>query len=96
MITIEITPVSGCSVQACAYNVKEQCHAKAITIGDSESPSCDTMMQASRHVNSVKQAGVGACKVSSCIHNDELECSADSIKVGMKGQDVKCMTFSAR
>ena len=96
MITIEIPPVSGCSIQECAYNVEKQCHAKAITIGDSEFPACDTMVQGSKHVHSGEQAGVGACKVSSCAYNDDLLCSAESIKVGMKEQDVECMTFAAR
>lgn len=96
MITVKITPVNGCSIQECAYNVKKECHAKAITIGDSEFPGCDTMLQGPKHVRYSEQAGVGACKTSSCSFNDDLECTAESIKVGMNGDEVECMTFTSR
>lgn len=93
-MNIDMPPVSACSVTECAYNVKDNCHAKAITIGDGVHPGCDTFMQASTHTrNTSRTAGIGACKVTACKHNDDFECSASQIKVGRVGNDVSCLTF---
>lgn len=97
MITIDVPIVTECSITDCAYNLEDMCHAKAITIGNSGCPCCDTMISGSQHVNAKDiQAGVGACKSSNCSFNSDMECTADSIIVGMNQGNVSCMTFSMR
>lgn len=94
-MTIDMPPVSACSVTECAYNVKSNCHAKAITIGDGVHPGCDTFLHASGHIRDAKRiAGIGACKVTGCRHNDDYECGADKINVGRDGNDIKCLTYA--
>ncbi|MCM2279843.1 MAG: DUF1540 domain-containing protein [Oligoflexia bacterium] len=91
-------PVARCSVTKCTYNVEQKCHAKAITVGDSRNPGCDTYFSAGAHSKSVQNnAGVGACKVSICRYNDDFECVARSIEVGIAPDNaVKCLSFSSR
>ncbi|MFZ5510711.1 MAG: DUF1540 domain-containing protein [Pseudomonadota bacterium] len=94
-MTIEMSRVSACSINECAYNVNNNCHAKAITVGDGVHPGCDTFLQASRHTrDATRIAGIGACKVTACRHNDDYECSADQISVGRAAGEIKCMTFA--
>ncbi len=94
-MTIDLPVVSGCSVNECAYNVKEKCHARAITIGNGVHPDCDTFLSASRHIRDNRRvAGVGACKVSACRHNDDFECITDQIMVGRHTGGINCLTFS--
>ena len=95
-ITIDIPLVEECSINDCAYNVSNKCHAKAITIGDGVHPGCDTsFLQQSKHARDTNIiAGVGACKVTGCAFNSDLECSADSINVGMAGGgSINCLTY---
>lgn len=94
-MTIEMSPVAGCSVSACAYNLDRLCHAKAITVGDAVAPGCDTFVEAPAHARTVQiRAGVGACKMSECAYNADLECTAERIEVGLDGADARCLTFS--
>ncbi|MEW6766346.1 MAG: DUF1540 domain-containing protein [Pseudomonadota bacterium] len=96
-ITVEIPVVAECGVVECTYNAGHACHAKAITIGDSVHPGCDTFLLADEHIHARKQrAGVGACKISACSFNVDFECGADAIRVGHAGQDVHCLTFMQR
>ena len=96
-ITIEMPWVSRCEVAKCAYNTRNSCHAKAITIGHGSIPGCDTFLEADRHARTVSlTAGVGACKVTNCRFNDDYECTAESIQVGYQGEEVRCRTFSQR
>lgn len=87
--------VSECAISECAYNSDKACHAIAITIGDGDSPMCDTFFKSSRHGGTIETAGVGACKVSACSHNTDFECTAASIRVGQAQSLGKCMTFAA-
>ncbi|MDT8452575.1 MAG: DUF1540 domain-containing protein [Gammaproteobacteria bacterium] len=97
MITIDVPIVSECSIADCAYNTENMCHAKAITIGDSGCPCCDTMDRGSQHVRAKNiQAGVGACKSTNCSFNSDMECAADSIIIGMNQGNISCMTFSTQ
>ena len=95
-ITLDLPLVDACSVGNCAYNVKDRCHAKAITIGDGVHPGCDTsFLKSSRHAKDTSIiAGVGACKVLDCSYNNDLECSASSINVGMEGDSINCLTYT--
>lgn len=93
-LKIEMPLIKKCDVGECVYNIQSACHAKAITIGDSVNPGCDTFMKAGGHVrNSAIKAGVGACKVSGCNYNTDFECSADSISVSQHGSMIHCMTY---
>ena len=96
-MVIEMPVVTECRAERCAYNVDLSCHARAITIGDSLHPGCDTFLHETRHTHSIKQAaGVGACKTTSCRFNDDFECMTDRIEVSMLGNQANCMTFAAR
>ena len=92
---MEMPQVSKCSASDCAYNTDMNCHALAITIGDTADPHCDTFFSGSAKGGSPNDIGrVGACKVSVCKHNEHLECQASSIEVGKRDGGVYCMTFS--
>lgn len=96
-ITIEMPQVSACEVIECAYNVDSNCHARAITVGDGIHPGCDTFLMSDSHaVHYRKLAGVGACKVTGCLFNEEFECMADGIQVGIKGNEINCLTYTSR
>ncbi len=96
-VTIEMPVVRKCMVNECCYNANSKCHARAITIGDSVHPACDTYLAGMSHTLHTKQiAGIGACKTASCKHNEDLECMAESIQVGMIKNEANCMTFSMR
>ena len=95
--TLEMPLVAKCSASDCAYNISSNCHARAITIGDSTHPGCDTFLGGASHTKQAKLiAGIGACKMGSCKFNDDLECIAENIQVGMAGTKANCMTFSTR
>ncbi len=95
-VTIEMPNVSACSVQECAYNTNNACHARAITVGDGMHAMCDTFFKSAAHsAEKSRIAGVGACKVNNCVYNDDLECQAESINVGHRQGSVECLTFSA-
>lgn len=93
---MEMPKVTNCSVEDCAYNKGQQCHALAITIGDQTTPNCDTFCPISAGEGGDPQiiAGVGACKTSSCKFNEHLECQAASIMVGRKGNEIDCLTYA--
>lgn len=96
-LTIEMPVITECMVSACAYNVSNNCHARAITVGDGVHPGCDTFLKGARHTRQAQQiAGIGACKIGGCKFNDDFECMADSVKVGMVKNEANCMTFTAR
>lgn len=96
-IMVEMPLIKKCDADECVYNVRTACHAKAITIGDSVHPGCDTYMKASGHIrNSGIKAGVGACKVSGCSYNTDFECSAESINVSQQRGMVNCMAYIPR
>lgn len=96
-ISLEMPLVAECSVDACAYNTSNACHARAITVGDSVHPGCDTFLGASSHSKaSQRTAGVGACKVSACQYNDDYECMTEQIIVGHASESVRCLTYRQR
>ena len=96
-ICLEIAPVSRCDVNQCGYNTNNSCHAKAITIGDSTTPGCDTFMDIKRHSQRLKRiSGVGACKTNTCQFNNDFECIAENVTVGYSNGDIRCLTFCSR
>ena len=92
-ITLEMPVVTMCMASECVYNLNSNCHARAITIGDTAHPSCDTFLAGSRHTKQTQIAGIGACKTVGCKFNSDLECMAESIQVGMVKNKANCMTF---
>ena len=93
-VCFEMPVVTECMVSECVYNANSGCHARAITIGDSIHPDCDTFLAGARHAKSVNQiAGIGACKTAGCKFNNDLECIAENIQVGMSNNKANCMTF---
>jgi hypothetical protein len=96
-ISIEMPVVAQCSVDECAYNVNNCCHARAITVGNGVHPGCDTFLNGSSHSKAAQRiAGVGACKVSACRHNEDYECMTEQIVVGHDQAAVRCLTYLAR
>ena len=93
--TIEMPEVKECAVTKCVYNLKEQCHARAITVGDGMIPNCDTFYNASPHTKEKRTAGVGACKVAGCTYNADYECQADGIIIGIEDNQAKCLSYTA-
>lgn len=96
-ITVQIPSIKSCNSSECSYNVKNSCYARAITVGDSLGPNCDTFLNRPRCNPSTNQtAGVGACKMNSCTFNKQCECQADSIEIGENDYGVQCLTFMNR
>lgn len=102
---LEMPVVMQCTASECVYNVGSNCHARAITIGDSLFPACDTFLAELHRTKSVNQfAGIGACKFGTCKFNDDLECMTESIRVGMVERvrrgiiknEANCLTFALR
>jgi hypothetical protein len=87
--------VEKCEVSQCAYNIDDQCHAIAITVGgDGAHPQCDTFcVYVEKGGETNKIARVGACKVASYTFNKRLECNSVDIMVGYKGDEIDCLTF---
>jgi hypothetical protein len=96
-LTLEIPAVQACDATSCAYNVGDNCHALAITIGGGIHPACDTFFASDHHARDISHtAGVGACKVSGCLYNSDLECSAGAIRVNVHANHADCVTFTPR
>lgn len=94
---MDMPDVKSCDVLECAYNKQRQCHAIAITIGDSGIPRCDTFWAnqgSSLEAGDPSQSGhVGACHTSQCEYNERLECRAPGIRVGYQNESPNCLTF---
>ena len=96
-ITLDMPIVSECLASECAYNVNMNCHARAITVGNSLHAGCDTFFPGTDHTNAVhRTAGVGACKSQACQFNEDFECMADHVTIAHKGREVNCMTYTPR
>ena len=94
---MELVKIIECGATECAYNVDQQCHAMAITVGSSIDHRCDTFCGAPKKGGFPDvTATVGACKVEGCAHNSNLECSAPGIRVGHEESEVDCLTFMPR
>ena len=96
-IEIIMPEVKHCSVESCGFNKNAGCHARAITVGDEETPGCDTFFaiaDRAGHAKSVGRiSGVGACKVADCKYNEDYECMADAIVVGFNNNKASCQTY---
>ncbi len=95
-ISASMTKILSCTVSECAYNISNECHTMAITVG-SDHPACDTFYKSSSKGGAPDfTGGVGACRVENCTHNKTLECSASGINVGPHAGHADCRTFAAR
>ncbi len=98
-ITIIMPLIKTCSVSECGFNMKDECHAKAITIGNNNMPNCDTFFKVSDSIDHTKanhHAGVGACKLSGCKFNTNYACMADEIMVNTFHEKANCATYFPR
>lgn len=93
-LTIDMPVVAECLATECGYNVGMNCHARAITVGNSLHAGCDTFLPGSAHTHAPQMGGVGACKSAECRYNEDLQCVADTIRVAPKGEEVNCMTYA--
>src|SRR4030067_3373297 len=86
----DMPKIKGCEVTECAYNIEKNCHAIAITVGNSQAARCDTFYKHSKGGIKGLNGGVGACKMDSCKFNTDLECfAAEGIKVALNsGEEI--------
>lgn len=84
-----------CSVNDCAYNESEKCHAGAITV-DGPEPLCDTFFKSGRKGGMDDIGSVGACKNEVCTYNESYECTARGIHVSWHYSKPECDTFTER
>ena len=89
---MDMPSVFDCNMSDCAYNNNQQCHAMAITVGDSE-PVCDTYMESAQKGGTDITGCVGACKITRCQFNESLECTAEGIHVGKHSNYPECLTY---
>jgi len=97
-MVMKMPKVLNCDAKECAYNMDNQCHAMAITVGDMEEcPLCDTAVKSEKKAGiSDMDAGVGACKVDVCQFNESLECTAKGINVKLHSVHAECATFKSK
>jgi len=95
-VICEIPQVKQCKVSECGYNRDKACHALAITVGQSDIPTCGTFFKSETHTSTEQIAGVGSCKVAACFHNADFACHADGIIVDRNSGNVVCTTFKRR
>ncbi len=93
---MDMPKIQNCAVPECSYNRDSQCHAIAITVGDSSVAHCDTFSKLGRKGGiEGLTGGVGACKMIDCKYNRDLECSADSgITVSQQNGQAECISFA--
>lgn len=93
-VTLDMTVVTECKVSDCAYNLRDTCNARAITIGDGIHPGCDTFFSNTTHTHEFNEVtGVGACKVLSCRYNQDFECGSEFINIGRNKSGVSCLKY---
>ncbi len=96
-MAVQTPKVLDCNVTECSYNSNKQCHAVAITVGDSTCAMCDTYFKSSQKGGAMEVTGsVGACKEADCRHNKSLECSAPGIHVSNHMDHADCSTYARR
>ncbi len=94
---ISMPKILSCTVNECAYNINNECHTLAITVGDGEHAACDTFYRAKVKGGAMDLiGGVGACKASACKFNKAFECTAPGINVARHSEHADCKTYAAR
>jgi len=95
-ICLDMPRVSRCNITECGYNMDNICHARAITVGGSDRPACDTFFRSDRRTNYDTIAGVGACRADVCMYNESFECQAPNIVIDHGQDQADCITFRRR
>ena len=91
---MDMPVINSCAAERCAYNVNRECHALAITVGDSHQAVCETFFDVALTGGDSSSVGhVGACKMANCGYNVDLECQAPGVSVDFRGDVVSCVTF---
>ncbi len=94
---MEMSKISECNADECAYNLDGKCHAMAITVGSGIDHQCDTFFPSPTQGGFPDViGGVGACRTASCSYNRNLECSATEIRIGREADEVDCLTFTPK
>lgn len=89
--------ILDCTMTDCSYNTNKQCHAVAITVGDSSCAMCDTYFNTSKKGGALDMTGsVGACKEADCKFNNSFECGASGIHVAPHSGHADCATFARK
>ncbi len=92
---MDMTQISKCVMESCAYNTDGLCHTLAITVGPHA--ECNTYVHASSKGGFEEaNGGIGACLASECKFNDRLECGAPNIDVSSHDKHADCETFEKR
>ncbi len=92
---MDMTQISTCNAQSCAYNMNGLCHTLAITVGPHA--ECNTYVHASsRGGFDDANGGIGSCLASECKFNERLECGAPRINVASHDKHADCETFLKR
>ncbi|KCZ70848.1 protein of unknown function (DUF1540) [Candidatus Methanoperedens nitroreducens] len=93
---MEISSIASCDMTACSYNMKNQCHTFAITVG--AHAECDTLYYRAKRQGGIEETEgkIGACIASECKFNERLECQAGRIDVGSHEAHADCKTFEPR
>jgi len=90
---MKMPKIRGCTVEDCAYNDHDKCHAMGINVGG-PMPCCDTFVDSPGKAGVMTAAaGVGACKVADCRHNKLLSCTADGVNISRRSCMAECVTF---
>ncbi|MBI1912176.1 MAG: DUF1540 domain-containing protein [Deltaproteobacteria bacterium] len=95
-MAINMPKILSCTVTECAYNIKNECHTMAITVGDGGHAACDTYYRAPNKGGADIIGGVGACKAHECKYNKLYECFAPGITVAHHSEHADCKTFTPR
>ncbi len=92
---MDISRIANCNMSSCSYNMNNQCHTPAISVGPHA--MCNTFYMAkSRGGFNDTMGGIGACVASNCKFNDRLECKASNVNIGAHDAHADCQTFGAR
>ena len=93
---MEISDIDSCDMTSCSYNMRNQCHTFAISVGPHA--ECDTFYYRAEDQGGFEETTgkIGACVASNCKFNEQLECKAGNIDVGSHKAHADCRTYEPR
>ena len=91
---MEMTLISECNLETCAFNKNRMCRTWGITVGPHG--ECNTFVHASARGGFPEiHGGLGACLASNCQFNVSLECRAANVKIALDDEKhADCKTYS--
>lgn len=93
----EIPTVRDCETLSCDFNNSWRCHAKTVTVGGLDTPTCKSFKStAAQNRDTQVLPGVTDCELHMCLRNKNLKCDAYSIKVRMRNDQPCCVSFKNR